>query len=132
MKKFLSKAKEKVVAQARFQASMFALGFALGLTSPAAQAGGVNFGTMGTNISQNANGIASGAHAVMMVAGLIMAGVGIAMMVSAHKKHESHMGGIAMLIGGAALASITAIVSSGSMTLFGGDSSNLSSVGISQ
>lgn len=132
MKKFLAKAKEKVASSARFQLSMFTLGFALGLSSPAAQAGGVNFGTMGNNISQNANGIASGAHAVMMVAGLIMAAVGIVMIASAHKKHESHMGGIAMLIAGAALASITAIVSSGSMTLFGGDSSNLQSIGVTQ
>jgi uncharacterized protein YybS (DUF2232 family) len=67
-------------------------------------------------------GLAGGAYYFFLFMGLLMAGIGIIMWAYAHKKHESTMVAIAILIGGILLASITEVINVGSATAFGGSS----------
>jgi len=77
-------------------------------------------GQIGSYQQQTAQGLSGGLYYFFLFFGLLMAGVGVIMWGYAHKKHESPMIAIAILIAGILLSSITALISSGSATVFNG------------
>jgi lipoprotein signal peptidase len=79
-------------------------------------------GQIGTFQKGTAEGLAGGLYYFFLFMGLLMAGIGVIMWAYAHKKHESPMVAIAILIGGILLASITEVINVGSATAFGGSS----------
>lgn len=108
----------------RYYTSMFMLGFGTAMTSPVIYAA-QGFGDIGNNIDSNFTGLTNALKAIAVFTGIAMVVVGLAQIISANKRHESPVGGIVMVIIGAALASLTAVISSGSTTLFGSDSTEL-------
>jgi hypothetical protein len=79
-------------------------------------------GQIGSYQKGTAQGLAGGLYYFFLFIGLLMAGIGVIMWAYAHKKHESPMVGIAILVGGIFLASITEVVEVGSATAFDGSS----------
>lgn len=79
-------------------------------------------GQIGTYQQGTAQGLSGGLYYFLLFFGLLMAGTGIIMWGYAHKKHESPMIAIGILIAGILLASVTEVINVGSATAFGGTS----------
>ena len=79
-------------------------------------------GQIGTYQQQTATGLSSGLDYFLLFFGLLIVGVGIIMWGFAHKKHESPMIAIGIIIAGVLLASITEVIQVGSATVFTGSS----------
>lgn len=79
-------------------------------------------GQIGTYQQQTATGLSSGLYYFLLFFGLLMVGVGIIMWGFAHKKHESPMIAIGIIIAGVLLASVTEVIQVGSATVFTGSS----------
>lgn len=127
--------KEKVVHSTRTRKgkALLLLGMAAGLLMPDLASAAIQFGEIGRNIGNNANGMTYGAHMFFVFLGWVMAGIGVLMGFTAHKKHEPATNGILTFLAGVVIISLTAIIGSGSSTIFGSDTSAtpLSSVGVS-
>lgn len=113
--------------------ALFLMGAAAGMIVPDVASAAVSLGQIGQNIGSNATGMTYGAHMFFVFLGWVMAGVGVLMGFTAHKKHEPATGGILTFLAGVVIISLTAIIGTGSTTLFGSDTSSspLSSVGVS-
>ncbi len=86
-------------------------------------------GQIGTYQEQTATGLSQGLYYFALFFGLLMVVVGIIMWGYAHKKHESPMVAIVIIIAGILLASIIEVIQVGSATAFSGsDSSQISTV----
>ena len=86
-------------------------------------------GEIGTYQEQTATGLSQGLYYFALFFGLLMVVVGIIMWGYAHKKHESPMVAIVIIIAGILLASIIKVIQVGSATAFSGsDSSQISTV----
>ena len=79
-------------------------------------------GQIGTYQQQTAQGLSSGLYYFLLFFGLLMVGVGIIMWGYSHKKHESPMVAIVIIIAGIFLASVTEVIQTGSATIFTGSS----------
>jgi hypothetical protein len=77
-------------------------------------------GQIGSYQQQTATGLAGGLYYFALFFGLLMVVVGIIMWGYAHKKHESPMIAIVIIIAGILLASVMAVIQSGSATVFQG------------
>lgn len=87
----------------------------------AAVAGGVpTLGQIGTYQQGTAQGLSSGLYYFLLFFGLLMVGVGIIMWGYSHKKHESPMVAIVIIVAGVLLASLPEVISVGSATVFTG------------
>ena len=86
-----------------------------------------------TSMAQNQDATAGALFAMIgnyaMVGGIGIAMVGLIQMAFAHKKQESMKPGAIMLIVGGVLASIMAVLHSGSASVFGNDATSLNSIG---
>lgn len=98
------------------------------MSSPLYAQGGL--GTIGTQIAEEAKGLATGLYALIVLGGLGFAAFGIVIMIKANKREESMAPGIMMTLFGAILASIVFFVGAGSSTFFGSDKSSLTTIGI--
>ena len=79
---------------------------------------GLTLGQIGTYQQGTSQGLAGGLYYFFLFFGLLMVGVGIIMWGYSHKKHESPMVALVILIAGILLASITEVVDVGSATAF--------------
>jgi len=77
-------------------------------------------GQIGSYQKTTAQGLSGGLYYFLLFFGLLMAGVGVIMWGYAHKKHESPMIAIAILIAGILLSSIVEVIEVGSATAFNG------------
>ncbi|MHB8354716.1 MAG: hypothetical protein ACYDCF_09835 [Burkholderiales bacterium] len=94
-------------------------GFMVMLAAPMAYAV-PTIGQIGSYQQQTATGLAGGLYYFALFFGLLMVVVGIIMWGYAHKKHESPMVAIVIIIAGILLASVMAVIQSGSATVFQG------------
>ncbi|MHB1630858.1 MAG: DUF6750 family protein [Acidithiobacillus sp.] len=81
-------------------------------------------GQIGTYQEQTATGLSQGLYYFALFFGLLMVVVGIIMWGYAHKKHESPMVAIVIIIAGILLASIIEVIQVGSATAFSGSNSS--------
>ncbi|MBU2759264.1 hypothetical protein HAQ01_13860 [Acidithiobacillus thiooxidans] len=77
-------------------------------------------GQIGTYQEQTASGLSQGLYYFALFFGLLMVVVGIIMWGYAHKKHESPMVAIVIIVAGILLASVTEVIDVGSATAFSG------------
>lgn len=119
--------------QTRKGKALLLLGMAAGILVPDMASAAVQLGDIGRNIGGNASGMTYGAHMFFVFLGWVMAGIGILMAFTAHKKHEPATGGVLTFLAGVVVISLTAIIGSGTATIFGSDTSSapLSNVGVS-
>jgi len=88
------------------------------------------FGAIGKQAAIEAEGMAEGLYALIVLGGLGFAAFGIVTILKANKREESVMPGVVMTLLGALLASIVFFVGAGSSTFFGSNKSSLSTIGI--
>lgn len=79
-------------------------------------------GQIGTYQQQTATGLSQGLYYFLLFFGLLMVGVGIIMWGYSHKKHESPMVAVVIIVAGVLLASVTEVMQVGSATVFTGSS----------
>lgn len=129
MKKML-----KIISDKFYGSLGYAMGLGIFFASQNAEAAGdaVKFGQIGSNLGEAATGLGGGAYKIAMFVGLILAIVGVVMIVAANKRHESPVPGIIFIIGGALMTSISALIGSGSATVFGNNASltGLNAIGV--
>lgn len=127
MKKMLKAIQAKI-----YGALGYVMGTGIFFASQNANAEAVKFGQIGSNLGDAATGLGGGAYKIAMFVGLILAVVGVVMIVAANKRHESPVPGIMFIVGGALMTSISALIGSGSATVFGSNSSQtgLSAIGV--
>jgi magnesium-transporting ATPase (P-type) len=77
-------------------------------------------GQIGTYQQTTATGLSEGLYYFALFFGLLMVVVGIIMWGYAHKKHESPMVAIVIIIAGILLASVIEVIDVGSATVFSG------------
>lgn len=86
-------------------------------------------GEIGTYQEQTATGLSQGLYYFALFFGLLMVVVGIIMWGYAHKKHESPMIAIVIIVAGVLLASVIEVIQVGSATAFSGsDESQVNTV----
>ncbi|MEY2341483.1 DUF6750 family protein [Acidithiobacillus sp. IBUN Pt1247-S3] len=98
------------------------------MLAPALAQATVSFSQIANNGQSTVQSFSSLAVYFFIFIGIVMVGGGIVMWILAHKRQQPTWPGIAMIIGGVLLVSLTAFISSGSDTVFGSDQSQMSTV----
>ena len=87
-------------------------------------------GDIGRNQVTTFSGLAEGLYYGALFGGIALAIAGLLQISAAHKKQESIKPGVILLIVGGAMSSVTAVIGSGSATIFGSDNSNTARLGL--